>query len=104
MSRLRQLDARRIAGYRLAAGGLAQRSAPGNASLRQAAHAGLQDSWPRAALLSVHARVEQAEAAGRLHTAAKHSRQARLVQLHDQVSARHRPEDFGQVRGQTSGQ
>ena len=34
---------------------------PGEASLRQAAWAGLQDSMPRAALLSLHARVEGVE-------------------------------------------
>jgi len=33
---------------------------PGPDSLRQAAWAGLQDSMPRAALLSIHARVEGA--------------------------------------------
>lgn len=61
MSRVRQLDARRIAAFRLAAGGLASRSERGRASLRKAAHAGLPDSWPRAALLSIHARVERAD-------------------------------------------
>jgi hypothetical protein len=35
-----------------------ERLPPGEASLRRAASAGLQDSMPRAALLSIHARVE----------------------------------------------
>jgi hypothetical protein len=39
-------------------GALDQRLPPGAGSLRQAAWAGLQDSMPRAALLSIHARVE----------------------------------------------
>jgi hypothetical protein len=41
-------------------GALDERLAPGAPSLRQAAWAGLQDSMPRAALLSIHARVEGA--------------------------------------------
>jgi hypothetical protein len=40
---------------------LDQRLAPGPDSLRQAAWAGLQDSMPRAALLSIHARVDGTE-------------------------------------------
>jgi len=46
-----------ILAYRQAAGALVERLPPGPDSLRQAAWAGLQDSMPRAALLSVHARV-----------------------------------------------
>src|SRR5262249_27449581 len=42
------------------AGGLDRRRPPGPESLRAAAWAGLQDSVPRAALLSIHARVERA--------------------------------------------
>src|SRR5580765_6175901 len=44
--------------FRRPAGALEERLAPGRGSLRQAAWAGLQDSMPRAALLSIHARVE----------------------------------------------
>jgi hypothetical protein len=40
---------------------LGQRLPPGPASLRRAAWAGLQDSMPRAAVLSIHARVEGTE-------------------------------------------
>ena len=46
-----------ILAFRQRAGGLTERLPPGAASLRQAAWAGLQDSMPRAALLSIHARV-----------------------------------------------
>jgi hypothetical protein len=49
-----------ILGFRRRAGALDERLAPGRRSLRQAAWAGLQDSMPRAALLSIHARVEGA--------------------------------------------
>ena len=42
------------------AGGLGERLPPGPESLRRAAWAGLQDSMPRAALLSIHARVSGA--------------------------------------------
>jgi hypothetical protein len=47
-----------ILAYRRSVGALDQRIPPGAASLRRAAWAGLQDSMPRAALLSIHARVE----------------------------------------------
>ncbi len=46
-----------ILAFRRRAGFLDQRLADGEASLRLAAWAGLQDSMPRAALLSLHARV-----------------------------------------------
>jgi hypothetical protein len=49
-----------ILGFRRRIGALDQRLVPGARSLRQAAWAGLQDSMPRAALLSIHARVERA--------------------------------------------
>jgi DNA glycosylase AlkZ-like len=49
-----------ILAFRRRVGALDQRLAPGRGSLRQAAWAGLQDSMPRAALLSIHARVEGA--------------------------------------------
>lgn len=51
------LTAEQIRAYRLRAGGLLERLPMSGASLQRAAHAGLQDSWPRAALLSIHARV-----------------------------------------------
>ncbi len=44
--------------YRRTVGALDERLPPGEGSLRHAAWAGLQDSMPRAALLSIHARVE----------------------------------------------
>ena len=46
-----------ILAYRRAVGSLDERLPAGEASLRRAAWAGLQDSMPRAALLSIHARV-----------------------------------------------
>lgn len=46
-----------IVSYRRRASSLDERLPPGAQSLRRAAHAGLQDSMPRAALLSIHARV-----------------------------------------------
>jgi len=49
-----------ILAFRRRVGALDQRLPPGRGSLRQAAWAGLQDSMPRAALLSIHARVEGA--------------------------------------------
>ena len=47
-----------ILAFRRQAGALDVRLAPGPPSLRLAAWAGLQDSMPRAALLSIHARVD----------------------------------------------
>lgn len=44
--------------YRRRVSGVDERMPPDAASLRQAAWAGLQDSMPRAALLSLHARIE----------------------------------------------
>jgi hypothetical protein len=49
-----------ILAFRRRVGALAERLPAGRGSLRQAAWAGLQDSMPRAALLSIHARVEGA--------------------------------------------
>jgi Winged helix DNA-binding domain len=46
-----------ILAFRRQAGALDERLPPGPRSLRRAAWAGLQDSMPRAALLSIHARV-----------------------------------------------
>lgn len=58
---LLDLTRTRILAYRRRAGALDRRLPPGTDSLRQAAWAGLQDSMPRAALLSIHARVEGTE-------------------------------------------
>jgi hypothetical protein len=49
-----------ILAFRRRVGALDERLPAGRGSLRQAAWAGLQDSMPRAALLSIHARVEGA--------------------------------------------
>jgi hypothetical protein len=56
-----ELSRAQILAFRRAAGALDERLAAGPDSLRQAAWAGLQDSMPRAALLSIHARVEGAD-------------------------------------------
>ena len=53
-----RLSRAQILAFRRRVGALDQRLPPGARSLRQAAWAGLQDSMPRAALLSIHARVE----------------------------------------------
>ena len=51
------LTREQIVRYRRHAGGLDERLPAGRSSLRSAAWAGLQDSMPRAAVLSIHARV-----------------------------------------------
>ena len=61
MTRL-ELTRAQILAFRRRAGQLDERLPPGPDSLRRAAWAGLQDSMPRAAVLSVHARVGQAPA------------------------------------------
>ncbi|HZT83861.1 MAG TPA: crosslink repair DNA glycosylase YcaQ family protein [Gaiellaceae bacterium] len=53
-----ELTRDQILAFRRRAGALDERLPPGARSLRQAAWAGLTDSVPRAALLSIHARVE----------------------------------------------
>jgi hypothetical protein len=53
-----ELTREQILAFRRQVGALDQRLPPGPPSLRLAAWAGLQDSMPRAALLSIHARVE----------------------------------------------
>jgi hypothetical protein len=50
-----------VLAYRRAVQALDERMPPGPDSLRRAASAGLQDSMPRAALLSIHARVKGTE-------------------------------------------
>lgn len=61
MSVTTRLDLTRaqVLGFRRKVGGLNERLPAGAKSLRQAAWAGLQDSAPRAALLSLHARVDR---------------------------------------------
>jgi hypothetical protein len=59
-SRLK-LTRAQILAFRRHVGALDERLPHGRRSLRQAAWAGLQDSMPRAALLSIHARVEGTE-------------------------------------------
>jgi hypothetical protein len=53
-----RLTRQQILAFRRRVGGLDARAPKNAASLRRAAWAGLQDSMPRAALLSLHARVE----------------------------------------------
>lgn len=59
-SRLR-LSRQQILSFRRQVGALDERLPRGPRSLRRAAWAGLQDSMPRAAVLSIHARVEGTE-------------------------------------------
>ena len=56
-----ELSRQQILRFRQRAGSLDERLPAGAKSLRRAAWAGLQDSMPRAALLSIHARVEGAK-------------------------------------------
>jgi hypothetical protein len=56
-----ELTREQILAFRRRVGALDARMPPGEESLRRAAWAGLQDSMPRAALLSLHARVEGVE-------------------------------------------
>jgi len=56
-----ELTRQQILAFRRRAGDLDERLPPGADSLRRAAWAGLQDSMPRAALLSLHVRVEGIE-------------------------------------------
>jgi hypothetical protein len=55
------LTRKQILSFRRRVGGLDKRLPRGKRSLRKAAWAGLQDSMPRAAVLSIHARVEGTE-------------------------------------------
>jgi hypothetical protein len=55
------LDRSQILAFRRHVGALEERLPPGQRSLQRAAWAGLQDSMPRAALLSIHARVAGTE-------------------------------------------
>ena len=56
-----RLTRRQILAFRRRTGSLDERMPLSEGSLRRAAWAGLQDSMPRAALLSLHARVEGVE-------------------------------------------
>jgi hypothetical protein len=56
-----RLTRQQILAFRRRVGALDERLPEGSESLRRAAWAGLQDSMPRAALLSLHARVEGVE-------------------------------------------
>lgn len=58
-----ELSRPQILAFRRHVGALDERLPPGPESLRRAAWAGLQDSMPRAALLSIHARVAGTEPA-----------------------------------------
>jgi hypothetical protein len=58
---LLELSRSQILAFRRKVGALDERLPHGARSLRRAAWAGLQDSMPRAALLSIHARVEGTE-------------------------------------------
>jgi Winged helix DNA-binding domain len=60
MSQSLELTRGQILAYRRRFGALDERLPPGARSLRRAAWAGLTDSVPRSALLSIHARVEGA--------------------------------------------
>ena len=62
-----ELTRAQILAFRRRAGALDARLPPGAASLRRAAWAGLTDSVPRAALLSIHARVEGTQPASWEH-------------------------------------
>jgi hypothetical protein len=55
------LTRKQILGFRRRVGGLQERAPLSAESLRRASWAGLQDSMPRAALLSLHARVDGAD-------------------------------------------
>ena len=61
MQTLLRLTRQQILAFRRRVGALDERMPPGPESLRRAAWAGLQDSMPRAALLSLHARVQRIE-------------------------------------------
>ncbi len=56
-----ELTREQILAFRRRVGGLEERAPKNAKSLRRAAWAGLQDSMPRAALLSLHARIEGVE-------------------------------------------
>src|SRR5215208_3462817 len=61
MSSILELTRPQILAFRRQVAALDERLPRGRRALRQAAWAGLQDSMPRAALLSIHARVAGTE-------------------------------------------
>lgn len=63
------LSRQQILAFRRRAGALDERLPARASSLERAAWAGLQDSMPRAAILSIHARVKRAEASSWEHPA-----------------------------------
>ena len=98
-----------ILAFRRQVGALDERLPGGPRSLRQAAWAGLQDSMPRAALLSIHARVEGTGASAWEHpslvqlwgprfsvfvVAARDLAPFSLGLLPDEAKGRRRAEDF----------
>ncbi len=56
-----RLDPSHIASYRIKVGALDRRLPSGADALRRIAWAGVQDSWPRSAVLSIHARMSGSE-------------------------------------------
>ena len=62
-----QLARSQILAFRRLAAALDQRLPHGQHALRRAAWAGLQDSMPRAALLSIHARMADTEPVSYTH-------------------------------------
>jgi hypothetical protein len=64
-----ELTRQQILAFRRRVGGLDERAPLTEDSLRRAAWAGLQDSMPRAALLSLHARIEDVEPSSWEHPA-----------------------------------
>jgi hypothetical protein len=109
-----------ILGFRRQVGALDQRLPPGPDSLRRAAWCGLQDSMPRAALLSIHARVEGAEPSSWEHpslvqlwgprfsvfvVAARDLAVFSLALMPDHAKGRRRAEDLAaRLRAATGGQ
>jgi hypothetical protein len=104
-----ELTREQVLAFRRHVGGLDQRLPAGTKSLRLAAWAGLQDSMPRAALLSIHARVEGTEPNGWEHpslvqvwgprfsayvVAARDHALFTVARLPDDPSARRRFEDL----------
>ncbi|TMB76013.1 MAG: hypothetical protein E6J52_08375, partial [Chloroflexi bacterium] len=69
MTKRLELTRAQILSHRRKVGALDERLPMSAASLRRAAWAGLQDSMPRAALLSIHARVERTRSSAWEHAA-----------------------------------
>ncbi|TMC57931.1 MAG: hypothetical protein E6J19_04645, partial [Chloroflexi bacterium] len=69
MTKRLELTRARILAHRRKVGALDERLPMSAASLRRVAWAGLQDSMPRAALLSIHARVKGTSSSAWEHAA-----------------------------------